>query len=397
MTGSVLVFSRATPHHHIGGMEILSWSLATELARHVPQVRVVTTAVPGRDGPFTADGVEVVPLAGTRPGRYSTAWWRGSRDYWATLAEPPGVVLSVSAGAYAVARERKRHPGTPFVLQAHGTSTMEIASKLRSGRPRLLATAPKNAGWLLRDLARYRDFDRIVAVGGRVVTSLGAWPQCWSVPADRVRHIPNGVRPADQAADREARRELRAAWGVDERTTVVGCVGRLHAQKRLDRVLRAAAVLRDRGHGDRFRFLLVGGGPDEGRLRHLVRDLRLADLVTFVGQVRPDEVGRYYAGADAALLTTAHLEVGLPLAILEALASGLPCVVSRGIAGPAGLDAALRPVDTDDPDAVADALQHVTPTAGTRSSLLPDELTLAHCARSYLALFDDLRGRYGTP
>ncbi|MEN3609492.1 glycosyltransferase family 4 protein [Plantactinospora sp. ZYX-F-223] len=397
MIESILVFSRATPRHHIGGMEILSWSLAAELARHVRQVRVVTTAVPGVDGPFTADGVEVVPLAGTRPGRYSAAWWRESRAYWTSLAEPPGAVLSVSAGAYAVARTRARHPGTPFVLQAHGTSMMEISSKLRAGSPRLLATAPKNAAWLLRDLARYRDFDRIVAVGARVVDSLAARPQRWFAPADRVRHIPNGVRPADHAADLRARRELRAAFGIDERVTVVGCVGRLHAQKRLDRVLRAAAVLRDRGHAARFRFLLVGGGPDESRLRGLVRDLRLADLVTFVGQVRPDEVGRYHAAADVALLTTAHLEVGLPMAILEALASGLPCVVSRGIAGPAALDSAVHPVDTDDPGALADILHGMPPVPAPRSSLLPDELTLAHCARSYLALLVELRGRYVAP
>ncbi|MEQ4300137.1 glycosyltransferase family 4 protein [Plantactinospora sp. B6F1] len=397
MIESILVFSRATLRHQIGGMEVLSWNLAVELARQVRRVRLVTTAVPGVDGPFSADGVEVVPLPGTRPGRYSTAWWRESRAYWAALAEPPGAVLSVSAGAYAVARARVRHPGTPFVLQAHGTSMMEISSKLRSGSPRLLATAPKNAAWLLRDLARYRDFDRIVAVGGRVVDSLAARPQRWFAPVDRVRHIPNGVRPADHAADQSARRELRAALGVDDRVTVVGCVGRLHAQKRLDRVLRAAAVLRDRGHGGRFRFLLVGGGPDEGRLRELVRDLRLAELVTFVGEVRPDEVGRYHAAADVALLTTAHLEVGLPMAILEALASGVPCVVSRGIAGPVVLDSVLRPVDTDDPAALADILHGMPPVPAPRPSLLPDDLTLAHCARGYLALLAELRGGYLPP
>ncbi|MFY1691961.1 glycosyltransferase family 4 protein [Plantactinospora sp. WMMB782] len=397
MTESIMVFSRATPHHHTGGMETLAWSLATELARQGRQVRVVTTAIPGVPGPFAADGVEVVPLAGTRPGRYSTAWWRESRAYWVACATPPGAVLSVSAGAYSVVRARGRHPGTPFVLQAHGTSTMEIGSKLRAGNLRSLATAPKNVGWLARDLVRYRDFDRVVAVGGRVADSLAAAPQRWAVRPDRIRLIPNGVRPTAGTGGVEERRKLRAALGVDDRVTVVGCVGRLHVQKRLDRALRAAAVLRDRGHGDRFRFLLVGDGPDEGRLRALVRDLRLAELVTFVGRVPPEEVGRYYAAADVALLTTARLEVGLPMAILEALAGGLPCVLPTGATGPDSLAGVLHPVDPADAGALADILAGMPPAAGPRSSLLPEELTLAHCARSYLTLFDELAGRPGAP
>ncbi|MEE6263827.1 glycosyltransferase family 4 protein [Plantactinospora sonchi] len=397
MIESILIFSRATPFHHTGGMETLAWSLATELARTVPAVRVVTTGIPDRSGAFSADGVEVVPLSATRPGRYSPAWWRRSRDYWNSLPAPPSAVLSVSAGGYAVIRARSRHPWTPFVLQAHGTSMMEIGSKLRARDLRSLATAPKNAAWLVRDLVRYRDFDRIVAVGARVAESLVASPQRWSVRPDRVALIPNGVRPADHGFDLPARRAVRTELGIGDRVTVVGCVGRLHVQKRLDRALRAAAVLRDRGAGERYRFLLVGDGPDESRLRGLVHDLRLAEMVTFVGRVPPDGVRSYYAAADIALLTTARLEVGLPMAILEALASGLPCVVPTGAAGPAALDPVLHEVDPGDAGRLAEVLTGVPRPDGGRPSLLPAELTLDHCAGSYLSLLEELRGGHGTP
>ncbi|WP_422769754.1 glycosyltransferase family 4 protein [Plantactinospora sp. WMMC1484] len=416
MIDSILVFSRSTPQHVIGGMETLAWNLAVQLAGHVRQVRLVTTALPGTDGPFEAEGVEVVPLPGTAPGRYSAAWWAESRRYWEALPAPPDVVLSVSAGAYSVARTRHAatvssagraawaraartrsgRSGTPFVLQAHGTSAMEFGSKLRAGNLRSLATSPKNLLALPRDFTRYRNFDRIVAVGERVVESLTGRPLRWSVPPERVSLIPNGVRPADFGFDPAARAEVRARLGIGDEVIAIGCVGRLHVQKRLDRAIGVAAALRDRGLGERFRFLLVGGGPDGPRLRRLAGRLGVRDMVTFVGPVDPTEVPRYHSGADVSLLTTARLE-GLPMTVLESLACGLPCVVPAGAIGGTSLGPVLHQVDPDDPEAVAEALRAAVRTPGGRASLLPAELTLDHCARSYLALFEELRGRSGPP
>lgn len=372
------------------------WSLAVQWAELGCRVRMVTTTLPGRAGPFREDDVEVVPLPGTAPGRYSSGWWVATRDYWLSQPTPPRAVLSVSAGAYSVARARARHPRIPFVLQAHGTSAMEIRSKLRAGDLRSLVGAPKNVAGLMRDLGRYRDFDRIVAVGQKVAASLTAAPQRWSIPPGRVRLIPNGVRPAEHGFDPGARRDIRNTLGITDRMVVVSCVGRLHVQKRLDRVLRAAARLRDWGEGDRFRFLLVGDGPDEPRLRAIVRDLNLTDLVTFVGRVKPGQVRGYHAAADVALLTTARLE-GLPMTVLEALASGLPCVVPTGVIGSPALDPVLLQVDPRDDEQLATVLRSMVPTAQARNSRLPAEFTLEHCARSYLALFEELRGAHLAP
>src|SRR5215475_3991601 len=105
------------PQHHPGGMETMMWNLASEWAKTVGDVRVVTTAVPGARQPFTSNGVTVVPLADTPPGRYSAAWWAATRGYWESLEAPPDVVVSVSAGAFSVARARSLHPGTAFVMQ----------------------------------------------------------------------------------------------------------------------------------------------------------------------------------------------------------------------------------------------------------------------------------------
>ena len=392
MTASVLVFARSTPHHRAGGMEVQSWSVAAEWARSGRDVEVVTTAIPSASGPFVDDGVKVVPLPGTKQGCYSRSWWEASRAYWRSLDKPPGVVFSVSAGAYSVVLERMRFPGTPFVMQAHGTSAMELESKLTSRRLRSYATAPKNARALLIDLARYRRFDSIIAVGERVFASLTSNPLAWSVDPGKVRLIQNGVPLDGYGFDPAARERIRRGADIDEKTTVVVCVGRLHVQKGLDRTLQAAAVLRERGLADSYKIFIVGEGPDEQRLREIAAGLRVDGMVRFLGPAKRTEVRDFYSAADISVLSTAWLE-GLPMAVLEALACGLPCVVTAGSVAAKALEPVLRQVNTADPGLLADALCEAVATKDHRASLLPPQFQLARCASSYLDEFDLLRAR----
>jgi glycosyltransferase involved in cell wall biosynthesis len=386
---SILVFCRSTPHHRVGGMETQVWNLAAEWAKAGVDVELVTTSLGTRTNGFKEDGVRVVPLTGTPPGRYSRAWWAASREHWLHHDVGPSVVFSASAGAYAVVRERARHPQSAFVLQAHGTALMELESKLLARNVRALATTPKNAITALRDLARYRDFDRIIAVGERVAQSLQARPQRWSVGAEKVRLIPNGVSLAGYGFDAAARQRIRAELGIDESTKVIASISRLHPQKRIDRALQAGAFLKQRGLAQGFKFLLVGDGPDAPRLRGLADDLGLSGVVHFVGDVSRDAVRQYYSAADVALLTTAWLE-GLPMSVLEALACGLPCVVTRGSVTARSLDSVVCQAETAKPEELAAAVANVTRADVHRESLLPAEYLLEHCASAYLRSFEEL-------
>jgi glycosyltransferase involved in cell wall biosynthesis len=264
---------------------------------------------------------------------------------------------------------------------------MEIDSKLRVGDLRSLAGAAKNALSLPRDLMRYRDFDRIVAVGERVVESLLAAPMRWSAGRDRVRLVPNGVRAADTRFDPRERAKIRAGLGVPDDVTVVGYVGRLHVQKGVDRALRAAALLRDHG----YHLMVVGDGPDEGRLRDLVGELGIERHVTFTGPVEPRDVRAHWSAADLAVLPTARVE-GLPMAVLEALGCGLPTVVTAGSVGSKALVPVLHEVDAATPEALAAALRAL-PLNTARASLLPPAFELEACAREYLSVFAEAAAR----
>jgi len=71
------------------------------------------------------------------------------------------------------------------------------------------------------------------------------------------------------------------------------------------------------------RLTLVGGGAEEPRLRALVHELQLRNVV-FVGRVRPEQIAQYYADNDI-YIQSPNID-NMPTSVIEAYASGLPVV-----------------------------------------------------------------------
>jgi 1,2-diacylglycerol 3-alpha-glucosyltransferase len=113
---------------------------------------------------------------------------------------------------------------------------------------------------------------------------------------------------------------LRARLRIGPESVVALSAGRLGREKNLDFLLRCfAAVESSSAH-----LLLVGEGPEAGRLRALAAELGLGDRVTFAGRVDYEAMPAYYAAADLfAITSTTEVK---PLVVLEALASGVPVV-----------------------------------------------------------------------
>jgi glycosyltransferase involved in cell wall biosynthesis len=104
---------------------------------------------------------------------------------------------------------------------------------------------------------------------------------------------------------------------------VIGAVGRFIPEKDYPRLLLAMAELR--GHGSRFRACIVGDGPEMTRVRDVVRELNLEETVELPGMVT--DVGRWYRQFD--IYVSASYREGQPLALLEAMAHGLPIVATN--------------------------------------------------------------------
>lgn len=124
-------------------------------------------------------------------------------------------------------------------------------------------------------------------------------------------------------------------------------IGRLVWEKGHQDLLRAVALLRARGRDD-VRVLIVGRGPEEKRLRAVVRDLRLDDVVELRGFVDHDELPQVYAEATCLFLgslAVPYWEEQFGMVLAEAMAAHVPIVAAASGAIPevVGDDGTLFP------------------------------------------------------
>lgn len=384
MKRTVLLLCRTIPHHSTGGMQIVAWDLARALQRQGIPVVILTTRINGHDGPFEDDGVTVVPIMAATPESYSMPWWSGSRRYVERHSDEIRAVISVSAAGFSVLGLKRYMPGTPFILQAHGTSWAEVASKWHTGSARSALASIRNLFWIPKDLAAYPRFDRVVAVNDRVHRDLLRPPPSWALPSKRVVLIHNGIDTSVFHRDPLARRRIRQELEINAQTRVIVSASRLHPQKGLDNNLRAFKryAIRDPAAV----YWIAGEGPHERELRRLTRELDLEDRVHFLGAVSPSRLAAVLSAADIFLFLTDTLE-GLTLNVLEALATCLPVVVSSHVR----IEdfPGLHRVHPRDYQSVAETLGEVARgLESERVASLPYRYTLEHASEAYRAIIE---------
>jgi glycosyltransferase involved in cell wall biosynthesis len=140
-------------------------------------------------------------------------------------------------------------------------------------------------------------------------------------PRDRIAVVPNGIDTRCFRPDAELRAEQRRKLGVRDDDIAVGVLGRLNATKDYPNFLRAAAALLP--DVPATRFLCVGSGPELDRLQHLAAELGIADRVLFTGELEAASALNAFDVACSPSITE-----GFSNAIAEAMACGLPCVVT---------------------------------------------------------------------
>lgn len=142
-------------------------------------------------------------------------------------------------------------------------------------------------------------------------------------PPGRTRVVVNGIDPGEARALARSAGLSREALGLPRDAQVAGCIARFDPVKGLDLLVEAARRLGERS--PRLSLVLVGGGADERRLRDRVARAGLADRVRFTGPLA--DACRVFPAFD--VYVSASRGEGLPLGVLEAMASGLPVVATR--------------------------------------------------------------------
>jgi glycosyltransferase involved in cell wall biosynthesis len=224
--------------------------------------------------------------------------------------------------------------------------------------------------------------DRFVALNETIVQELVEA----GVPRSRIVRLSNGV----DLDGIDPRRQPTL-----HRPPRVVFVGRLHRQKGLDTLLRALRVLMDDRQGDGVRLVLVGDGPEREALEQLSLGLGVDEIVDFVGIV--DDVAPYLKDADIFVLPS-HAE-GLSNALLEAMAFGIPVIVSNV---PGNTDAVEDNrtgliFEVGDAPALAAGIARLLDDSDLRERLgraaresVEESYSLAAVAGRYIELYDEL-------
>lgn len=173
------------------------------------------------------------------------------------------------------------------------------------------------------------------------------------VTPDRIRVAPPGV----PLGAYEAARNPAAAAGDGH---LVLSIGRLVWEKGHQDVLRAVALIRQRGRRD-VRAVIVGNGPEERRLRGAIADLRLQDVVELRAWMPHDQLPDLYARASCLVLAsqpTWFWEEQFGMVLIEAMAAHVPVVASSSGAIPEVVGETGTLFSPGDWVGLADALEH---------------------------------------
>jgi PEP-CTERM/exosortase A-associated glycosyltransferase len=222
------------------------------------------------------------------------------------------------------------------------------------------------------------------------------------IPEEKITVVPNAVdRNAFTGAgapDQDLVARLNLASKV-----VIGFFGSFYFYEGLHILLRALALLRPQS--PEITVLLVGGGPEEARLRGLAEQLGLGDSVVFAGRVAHKEIARYYDIADLLVfprLSMRLTELVTPLKPLEAMAQER-IVLASDVGGHREL---IRDRETgylfppDEPRRLAEAVVAALEDRGSWPRIreraiayIDAERSWAHSVARYAAVYDRLLRR----
>lgn len=303
MTRPVLAVVHVIDNLRVGGAQQLLLTYAREARRRGGSLTVVTLEDHDRvqvTAELERAGAEVVVLARSR-GRSGLV--RQAAALRALLRErAPVAVQTHLTRSHCVAGPAGRLAGVPVVATLHNTEVGDDGNS--------------DASLRLETLVLRRLVSAVVAVGPAVEQAQRA-----RLAPGRAHVVPNAVEAAVRL-EPERRRELRAEVAGDPEVPLLLAVGRLVEQKGYDDLLSAfadiAAALPSAV------LVIAGDGPLHERLSRRAFDLGLGARLRLLGG-RAD-VHDLLAAAD--LYVSASRWEGLPVALLEAMAAGLPIVTT---------------------------------------------------------------------
>jgi glycosyltransferase involved in cell wall biosynthesis len=300
MTGS-MVIGHVLSSFALGGQERVAGDLA-RLQRAAGHRVLAISLAPGPEGPVAAT-------------------FQAAGALTCTVAKGSGVDPSLPLRLAAHLRRHAVtvvHTHNPHALIYGAPAACLAGAVAIHSKHGMNPDAPRRL-WLRRVAASL--VDAYVAVTPTVASQALEQRDC--LPS-RLHVIPNGIDTVRFAPDLDKRRMMREHLGIPAEAWVVVTVGRLAPEKDQALLVDAMAPLLGAGR----RLIIVGDGAERAALRSRVAALPEGRYVHMLGE--RDDVESILAGCDAFALTSRT--EGLPLVLLEAMATGLP-VLSTAVGG----------------------------------------------------------------
>jgi glycosyltransferase involved in cell wall biosynthesis len=195
-----------------------------------------------------------------------------------------------------------------------------------------------------------KEAEKIIVVSNATknyVLSLGA-------DSEKIRVLHNGVdvnrfRPLTGVKD-----EMRKKLGISKDSSVVLTVRRLVYKNGIDTLIESAKIAVKKN--PRLFFLVVGKGPDFGKVKEKIEQLGIQENFRLTGFISDEDLPFYYNVADFFVLPSKSGE-GLPLVALEAMACGVP-VIATNVGGISEVmkEGSGKLVSPNSPDSLAEAI-----------------------------------------
>jgi glycosyltransferase involved in cell wall biosynthesis len=289
---------------------------------------------------------------------------------------------------------RDERPDIVHIHSRRGADSFGGRAARRAGVPAILTRRVQSAEpgvWFRWKSAPYQS---VVAISAAVHAELTAW----GIANDRLALIPSAVDTSVYRPDSGARSRLISRYALPADALIGGAAAQLIPRKGLDALLPLTAKLI--AIEPRFRLLLFGQGPARSRFERKIRQLELGGHVTLCGFEH--DLPALLPGLDL-FLHPARRE-GLGVAVLEAMAAGVP-VVAAAVGGIVdlvedGVDGRLVSCAADEAwyDVARELLadperrHHFAKTAREK---IESRFTIEPMIDSYLTLYRDVVDRAG--
>lgn len=292
-----------------GGIEAYVESYVQELAKspRIGRITIVTRKFRGTPARERKDKIEVIRVPWTRGALFRNPSFNFN-SYLAARGMDFDIVHANGPVAALAAEKLAQEHGVPFVATPHGMAT---------GQPQYGAVLTRAIHAL--ESRAYVRADAVVFLSEGEKEKFGK--NMGFLPAGAVV-IPTGIdiwkfsSPAVGRAGRALRKSLKLG-----KAPTIAFTGRLLAVKGVEYLLEAMAKLKDKS----VVLLVAGDGPERPKLEAKARALGLGKRVRFLGQ-RTD-IPAILAASQVFVLPS--LSEGLPISMLEAMAAGIPCVVTE--------------------------------------------------------------------